>query len=370
MKDVWKEKAVGEILRLEYGKPLDDTFRKSAGRYPVYGANGAKNRTDKFYYSKPSIIVGRKGSAGELNLTEQKFWPLDVTYFVTFDEYQYDLRFLYYLLSTLDLPSLAKGVKPGINRNEVYSQKTKVPPLPEQKRIVAILDEAFDGIATAKANAEKNLQNARALFESQLQSVFSKRGDGWKEKAFSDVCEISSVLVDPQRNEYLDLPHVGGANIASKTGELLDMKTAREEGLISGKFAFDKTMVLYSKIRPYLMKVARPEFRGLCSADIYPLSPKAGQLDRNYLFHLLLSPEFTEYANTGSARAGMPKINRSHLFAFRVHLPSVANQKQFAAKLDILHGETKRLESIYRQKLAALDELKKSLLHDAFRGAL
>jgi type I restriction enzyme S subunit len=122
MKAVWKEKRIEEVLKLNYGKPLDDDDRKLDGLYPVYGANGQKDRTDKFYYDKPSIIVGRKGSAGEVNLTAPKFWPLDVTYFVTFDERQYDLRFLYYLLSTLDLPCLAKGVKPGINRNEVYSK--------------------------------------------------------------------------------------------------------------------------------------------------------------------------------------------------------------------------------------------------------
>ncbi len=296
-------------------------------------------------------------------------------YFVLRPKPGIDHRFVFYALFTEDfmcqMESLQKGASyPAVTDGEVRAQMLAFPPLPEQQRIVGILDEAFDGIATAKSNAEKNLQNARGLFESHLQSVFAQCGDGWVEKTFSDVCEITSVLVDPRRKEYLDLPHVGGANIASKTGELFDLKTAREEGLISGKFSFDETMVLYSKIRPYLMKVARPDFRGLCSADIYPLSTKAGQLDRDYLFHLLLSPEFTEYANAGSARAGMPKVNREHLFAFRVHLPSVAKQKKFATKLDALHEETQRLESIYQQKLAALDELKKSLLHEAFSGHL
>lgn len=257
-----------------------------------------------------------------------------------------------------------------ISRSKLGQIPIPIPPLPEQQRIISILDEAFDGIATARANAEKNLQNARALFESRLQSVFAQRGEGWVEKSFSEICEISSALVDPRDDQYADMLHVGGANIESKTGGLIELKTAREEGLISGKFAFDETMVLYSKIRPYLMKVARPDFQGLCSADIYPLSVKADQLDRGYLYYLLLSPRFTDYANAGSARAGMPKVNREHLFAFRVHLPPVADQKQFAARLNALNKETRRLESGYRQKLAALDALKKSLLHQAFNGKL
>ena len=97
MRDGWKEKTVGEILKLEYGKPLDESDRSPNGRFPVYGANGERDRTDKFYWEKASIIVGRKGSAGEINLTAEKFWPLDVTYFVTFDDSQYDLRFLFLL---------------------------------------------------------------------------------------------------------------------------------------------------------------------------------------------------------------------------------------------------------------------------------
>ncbi len=83
MKNGWQTKSLGELIRLEYGKPLSDEKRKADGKYPVYGANGEKHRTDEYFHDKPSIIVGRKGSAGEINLTERKFWPLDVTYFVS-----------------------------------------------------------------------------------------------------------------------------------------------------------------------------------------------------------------------------------------------------------------------------------------------
>lgn len=110
--------------------------------------------------------------------------------------------------------------------------------------------------------------------------------------------------------------------------------TAEEEGLKSGKFLFDERMVLYSKIRPYLRKVARPDFSGLCSADVYPLRPASGRLDRDFLSHLLMTPEFTDYAVLGSARAGMPKVNREHLFAFEFLLPPLAEQQRIVAILD------------------------------------
>ena len=121
MSEQWPLTKLGDVISLEYGKPLPKDDRDPEGAYPVYGANGEKTRSNKFYHSTPTIIVGRKGSAGELNLTEGKFWPLDVTYFVTFDEEKYEMKFLYYLLQTLNLPSMARGVKPGINRNDVYA---------------------------------------------------------------------------------------------------------------------------------------------------------------------------------------------------------------------------------------------------------
>lgn len=284
-----------------------------------------------------------------------------------------DCKYLYYYLTSI-VP-LLNDLGTGATFKELSGGKLKevpisVPPLPEQHRIVAILDAAFDGIATAKANAEQNLQNARALFESHLQQVFTERGKGWVEKRLGEVCTITSNLVDPRKEEFRDLIHVGAANIEPQTGVFVGLKTARDEGLISGKFLFDESMVLYSKIRPYLMKVARPGFSGLCSADMYPLAPLPNQITRDYLFHLLLSKPFTDYAIQGSARAGMPKVNREHLFDFRVWLPDVEKQSELSLKLDALHAETQHLESLYRQKLTALGDLKRSLLHQAFSGQL
>ena len=280
-----------------------------------------------------------------------------------------DIRYFFYYLSSIDFNKYKNGSTiPHIYFRDYSVEPILVLPLAEQKRIVAVLDEAFDAIAKVKENADKNLTNARELFELYSTSIFTNCGSKWMERTFSEVCEIASVLVDPRIEEYLNLKHVGGANIVSNTGELINLKTSKEEGLISGKFLFDSTMVLYSKIRPYLMKVAQPTFKGLCSADIYPLSPKAGILDRKFLFHLLMSAKFTEYANTGSARAGMPKINRDHLFAYRFMCPPLLTQKEIASKLDVLRRNTDELESVYKQKIADLEELKKSILQKAFSG--
>ncbi len=170
----WGDKKLGDFIRLEYGKPLPDSKRKQDGSYPIYGANGEKGRTNEFYFDNPSIIVGRKGTAGALNPTEDKFWPLDVTYFVTFDNLKYDLKFIYYLLSTLDLPSLARGVKPGINRNEVYSIGVTIPnSLKEQKQIVKKLDQLSENTHKLESLYKQKLESIEELKKSLLRRAFT-----------------------------------------------------------------------------------------------------------------------------------------------------------------------------------------------------
>jgi len=380
----WQKRKLREVCALINGRAYSKPELLSEGKYPVLRV-GNFFTNDHWYYSDLELEENKYCDAGDLLYAWSasfgpRMWTGGKVIFhyhiwkVVHDPLWIDQKFLFHFF-LWDTEQVKEDRGAGttmlhVSKGSMEDRDILLPSIPEQHRIVAILDEAFDGIATAKANAEKNLQNARALFESHLQSVFAQRGEGYGENRLSDVCAITSTLVDPRKGEFLDLTHVGAGNIESQTGVFVELKTAREEGLISGKFLFDESMVLYSKIRPYLMKVARPDFNGLCSADMYPLAPLPNKITRDYLFHLLLSKPFTDYAIQGSARAGMPKVNREHLFEFHVWLPSVEKQEQLSAKLDALHEETQRLESLYQRKLAALDELKKSLLHQAFSGQL
>lgn len=384
MKTGWERKRLVDVLEVQNGFAFDsEGFNPSKG-LPLIRIRSLKSgvetetRYDGNYDEKYVVRAGDLliGMDGEFGCYEWKGEPALLNQRVCrLQGFSSELlpRFLFYgvndYLKAIEEVTGYATVK-HLSSKQILAIEFPVPPLAEQQRIVGVLDEAFAGLATAQAHAARNLQNARTLFESHLQSVFTHRGKGWVEKTLADVCEISSALVDPREKQFLELPHVGGANIESKTGKLLELKTAREEGLISGKFVFDETSVLYSKIRPYLMKVARPDFCGLCSADIYPLTPKSGQVNRDYLFHMLLSKHFTDYANIGSARAGMPKVNREHLFAYRAFVPPLAEQDRITAQLDALAAETQRLAAIYEQKQAALEALKKSLLHQAFSGEL
>jgi len=169
----WVEKTIGDVLNLEYGKGLDKVKRNPEGKYPAYGANGIKDKTDEYLYDKATIIVGRKGSAGELTLTTDKFWALDVTYYVVFDESKYEMKFIYYLLSLLDLPSLAAWVKPGINRNNVYSIAVIIPSIDEQKIIIEKLDTLATKTKHLEALYQQKLAALAELKQSLLQQAFA-----------------------------------------------------------------------------------------------------------------------------------------------------------------------------------------------------
>jgi len=168
----WVEKKLGDVCSLEYGKPLPKEDRDPDGLYPAYGANGIKTRTDKFLVNGRSIIVGRKGSAGEINYTEDKFWALDVTYYTKFDSNILDLDFLYYLLNLLKLPKLAKGVKPGINRNDVYAITIQLPPLKEQSKIAIEMKHLGNITNSLESKYQQELNSLEELKKSILQKAF------------------------------------------------------------------------------------------------------------------------------------------------------------------------------------------------------
>jgi type I restriction enzyme S subunit len=282
-------------------------------------------------------------------------------------------RFLDIVLQSLHqyFASLANGAAiPGISRTDVTDYQIPLPPLEEQRQIVAVLDEAFEGLSRARAHAEANLQNARELFESIKADALDYNGPNRETVVLSDVADVTSGLVDPRKAAYAELPHVGAGNMITGSDELVGVITAREEKLISGKYLFDQSMVLYSKIRPYLRKAARPNFGGLCSADVYPVAPKKGVLDRDFLFHLLLGHDFTAYAISGSDRAGMPKVNRNHMFAYTFDLPPLEEQQKIGTVIDEAHIACSELIELAKTKLQSVDALRQSLLQKAFAGEL
>ncbi len=182
----------------------------------------------------------------------------------------------------------------------------------------------------------------------------------------SELVEIATGQVDPKTQPYSEMPHVGPENIEAATGKILSTRSAKELGLISGKYFFSTQDVLYSKIRPYLRKAALPTFDGICSADMYPVRPLDGTLTRAFLYYCLLTEQFTGQAISYQNRTGIPKINRTQLGATLLPLPPITEQEHVSQILSAVDQKIKVEENRKR----TLEVFFKTLLHNLMTGKL
>ena len=371
----WEVKPLGEVCDVldRMRKPITKKNRVS-GPIPYYGATGIVDMVDGWLFDEPLVLLGEDGAKwgrGDRSafLVEGKTWVNNHAHVLRTKVDILD-SWLIYSLNSRDLSGYVTGMTvPKLNQASMRTIPVPIPPIAEQEQIVEVLDEAFAAIDKAKANIERNLTNARELFQSRLNDIFSNPSEDWVVKPLGEVCSIVADLVDPRQDEYLSQLHVGGGNIESESGHFIELKTSAEEGLKSGKFPFTTEDVLYNKIRPYLVKVARPDFEGICSADMYPLRPSE-DITRDFLFYALISERFTSYAISVSARAGMPKVNRKDLFNYDISLPLKKEQERITKELDTLIEMKRSIEIKYQMQLKNLDELRQSILDQAFVGKL
>ncbi|WP_312722890.1 restriction endonuclease subunit S [Stutzerimonas kunmingensis] len=277
-----------------------------------------------------------------------------------------DGLYLYYCMkhSSQRLQALGNGATfKEVSKKIVEEFEIPLPPLPEQKRIAAILDKA-DAIRRKRHQA---IQLADDFLRAVFLDMFGDVIEGAENVVrLSDVAVLDAPMVDPRVDEYIDLIHIGPDRIEKKIGKLLPALTAREEGLISKKFLFDDRYVLYSKIRPYLRKCAMAEGVGLCSADMYPVRPVEGLATKEFLWMLLLSDFFTAYTESLPARANIPKLNREELEAFTFSLPEYSQQLKFSSIVRTTNIASQRVV----ESAAYVDGAFESLSQKAFSGQL
>ncbi|MFH2119670.1 MAG: restriction endonuclease subunit S [Pseudomonadota bacterium] len=263
---------------------------------------------------------------------------------------------------------------PNIKWSSFRNLEIPLPPLSEQRQIAGVLREQMVAVDKARAAAQARLEAVKALPAAFLRQVFPQPGqslpDGWRWVKLGEVIEVVSGQVDPKEPRYRDLPHVNGENIESGTGRLLTIRSAAEDRMTSGKYFFGSGVVLYSKLRPYLKKAAIADFRGLCSADMYPILPKHDELTLSFLLQILLSEPFTTYAESESQRARMPKLNRDQLFAYAAPLPHLPEQKQIAAIFREQMTVVEKARAAAQEELNTINALPAALLRRAFNGEL
>jgi restriction endonuclease S subunit len=308
-----------------------------------------------------SVLLCCTASVGEFAITEislttnQQFNGLVIK-----DRKILDPRFLFYFSSTLKEELLGLSGKTTIDFipiSRLKEIKIPLPPLAEQHRIVAVLDEVFLATSKAKENAEKNLKNSRALFESYLQDIFANPKGDWEEKILNEISlnlDNKRIPITKNVRSSGTYPYYGASGIVDHVGE----------------YIFDDSLLLVSEDGANLLARTYP--------IAFSISGKTWVNNHAHVlkFEKMESQRFVEYylnsIKLDDYVSGMaqPKLNQKMLNLIPVPFPSLPEQKAIVARLDALSGETKKLEEIYRQKIADVEELKKSVLKKAFSGEL
>ena len=271
-------------------------------------------------------------------------------------------KFIFYQMLTKNfqqkvLDSSGQATLPIINKTKWSELSLFLPSPDEQKRIVAILDEAFEGIDQAIRNTEKNLANARELFESYLNKIFTQKGDGWEQRNFGDICEnldTKRVPITKSKRTSGNIPYYGASGIVDYVADYL----------------FDEDLLLVSEDGANLLARTYPiafSISGKTWVNNHAHVLRFSGISLQKFVEYYLNSISLEFYISGMAQ---PKLNQKALNSISVPIAPKLEREQIIKNLDSLTEETQRLETIYRQKLIALNELKQSILQKAFTGQL
>jgi type I restriction enzyme S subunit len=374
----WEIKTLGEVCTLQRGFDLPKNQREE-GNFLLISSSGCIDTHIEAKVFSPGVVTGRSGSIGSVFFIDEDFWPLNTTLYVK-DFHENDPRFVFYLLKKFDLKRFSSGVGvPTLNRNSVHSELVIVPvSVIEQKRIVAILDEAFEGIDQAIRNTEKNLANARELFRSQLQSVFTNRDGRGIEMTLGDICQFENGDRGknyPNREEYVELGipwintgHIQPDGTLSRT-EMNFITREKYETLRSGKIRPGDLVYCLRGATIGKTALVDPLTIGAVASSLVIIRPNS-KLDKHFLYYFLISSVGQKQIKLYDNGAAQPNLGAKSVAKYFIYLPNLAEQKVIVKNISSLAVETQKLETIYRQKLAALNELKQSILQKAFTGQL
>ena len=344
-------------------------------------ASGELDKHNESRAPGPGVVTGRSGSIGKVFYVEPDFWPLNTTLYVKDFHGNYP-RFIFYLLVSFDLERFSSGAGvPTLNRNSFHQELVWIPSsTEEQKRIVAILDEAFAGIETAIANTEKNLANAQELFEGYLNSIFNERNESWLMKPLRSVTTKIGSGATPRggQSAYKDsgVPLIRSLNIYDRRFK------SKKLAFIDDEQA-DHLSNAIVEDRDVLFNITGASIARCCVAPttyiparvnqhVSILRPIQSELHCDFLCYMLTSRIYKDHLlgigdEGGSTRQA---ITKSQLQNLTVGLPGRSEQEVIVDKLKLIEAETQRLEYNLEHKQMALRELKQSLLQKAFSGEL
>lgn len=267
-----------------------------------------------------------------------------------------DIRFMFYLLQTLNI-DCDQHKRYWISK--FAPLQIPLPPLPIQKSIAEILD-------TADALKRKDLELLKK-YDELAQAIFNemfgdpvKNEKGWDEGSLKAVLDVDAKAINPK--SIGNYNYVGLEHIEKETGKIL---TIDKGDVVSNKFLFTKNHILYGKLRPYLNKVATPDFNGICSTDIFPLLPKKEYM-KPFLVSILRSKNFVNHSNTNAVGANLPRANKDIILGYKTIIPDEKTIRLFSSQVTLIESQKQKVE----KQIISSGFLFQTLIQKAFNAEL
>ena len=374
MKQGWEIKKLGDVCYSKSSNVSQNQLADEVGEYPIFGASGLIKNVSFYHRDKPYLSIVKDGSGFGRITKMDAFTSVIGTLQYILPNDEIDLDYLNYSLMSVDFKKYVQGAAiPHIYFKDYKNEPFLWMPLPEQQRIVAILDAAGAAIATAKTNAEQNLKNAKELFESYLQGVFEN--GNWETVKLSELAKdiTDGDHMPPPKSEE-GFPFITISNINKQNRQIDFSDTFKVP-----KAYFDKLKenrkpkngdVLYTVTGSYGIPVLiENDFEFCFQRHIGLIRPK-DNVSSKWLYYWILSPQAFFQANDTATGTAQKTVSLTALRNFKLPKTSYKEQQSIVQRLDALSSETKKLEAIYQTKLNDLEELKKSVLQKAFSGQL
>lgn len=384
MKQGWEMKKLGEVCKVIAGQSPEGKYYNSEGKgMPFY--QGKKEYGEK-YIGEPTtwtkkitkeaeagdILMSVRAPVGPVNFATQKICiGRGLAAIRAGKSIDKEFLFNFFLKHENEIEGNAGAVFNSINKTLIENLQIPLPPLPEQQRIVSILDEAFAAIAKAKANAEQNLKNAKELFESYLQGVFEKKGASWEEKKLGEVYDVRDGTHDSPKYQNQGFPLITSKNLKNHKLVFEEVKFISETDYINinKRSKVNVGDVLFAMIGTIGNPVVIENEPNYAIKNVALFKVGGGQ-NSHFLKYFLDSRQTLGQMMRDAKGTTQKFVGLGYLRDFPIRIPPITEQQAIVRQLDLLRAESQKLEVVYQKKIEDLEELKKSILQKAFAGEL
>ena len=387
MSDGWIIKTLGDIGKVSMCKRILKKQTSETEGIPFYkiGTFGKKAnafipkelyeefRSKYSFPKKGDVLISASGTIGRRVVFDGKpayFQDSNIVW-IDNDETQVLNEYLYTFYGYCDWNPSKGATISRLYNDDLRRIPIPIPPLPEQKVIVKILDEAFTKIDQAKTNIEKNIENTKELFQSKLNEIFSQRGDGWEEKSFLEVADLIDSLHKTPKYSEDGFAMVRVTDIKSRFLDLSKTKKVDEKTFIEFSKRHTPRIgdIIFSRVGSYgkstiINNTSIPFCLGQNTVYILP------KINYTYLYYFLNSPNCKEQIDKLKSGTTQPTVSLKSIKSIRVPITSLEEQEYCVKQLDNLFAKSEQIKSLYDNKKDQLEELKKSILQKAFSGEL